>query len=102
MDAWYHLPPSPHPSLSITVGNLSSLWHGGMVAQPPDPNPLPPRQTLTSVFLYKLPIVNLSHAPPPPHPHPSPSITVGHPSSLWHGGVVAHPPDPNPPLPPKH
>jgi hypothetical protein len=28
------------------------------------------------------------------------SITVGHPSSLWRGGVAAHPPDPNPPPPP--
>ncbi len=39
--------------------------------------------------------LDLSH--PPPHPYPSPSITAGHPSSLWRGGVVAHPPDSNPP-----
>jgi hypothetical protein len=33
-------------------------------------------------------------------PHPSsPSITVGHPSRLWRGGVVAHPPNLNPPPP---
>ncbi len=43
--------------------------------------------------------LDLSH-PPPPHPNPFPSITVGHPSSLWRGGVVAHLPDPNPPPPP--
>jgi hypothetical protein len=53
----------------------------------------------STVFLYKLTIrEGLSHSPPP-LPHHSPSITVGHPSSLWRGGVVAHPPDPNPPSP---
>ncbi len=35
-----------------------------------------------------------------PHPHPSPSISVGHPTSLWLGGMVAPPPDPNHPPPP--
>ncbi len=57
----------------------------------------------SSVFLYKLPIREggtwtLTHTSP--HPHPSPSITVGHPSSLWRWGLVAHPPDPNPSPPP--
>ncbi len=28
------------------------------------------------------------------HPHPSTSITVGHPTSLCHGGMVVPPPDP--------
>ncbi len=46
MGAWQHLPPAPaliphpHPSPSITVGHPTSLWCGGMVAPPPDPNPL--------------------------------------------------------------
>ncbi len=57
----------------------------------------------SSVFLYKLPITEEGAwplTPTSPHPDPFPPITVGHPSSLWRGGVVAHPPDPNPP--PKH
>jgi hypothetical protein len=46
----------------------------------------------SSVFLYTVncPLerveLDLSHPPPP---HPSPLITVGHPSSLWRGGVGA-------------
>jgi hypothetical protein len=58
----------------------------------------------SSVFLYKLPIIEGGAWPltrTSPHPHPSPSITVGHPSSLWRRGLVAHPPDPNPSPPPK-
>ncbi len=51
----------------------------------------------SSVFLYKLSIREGGACPLTPT-----SITVGHPSSLLRGGgVVAHPPDPNPP-PPKH
>ncbi len=44
-----------------------------------------------------------STSPPAPAlfpPHPSPSITVGHPTNLQRGGVVAPPPDPNSPPPP--
>ncbi len=53
--AWYYLPPAPAliPSPSpfpMTVGHHSSLWRGGMVAHPPDPNP--PPQTLTVIWSH--------------------------------------------------
>jgi hypothetical protein len=84
--------------LRMCVISLSAVFYGAKFHYAPSPTALSfiPHILLQRLLpLFECFVIyvkfDLSMVPPSPQPSPLPPITVGHPSSLWRGGVVAHP-----------